>query len=137
MRRSAQAMQNDTIGLEGMEISELIRELRIEKKINQDALYGGLCKRKVYFQLENGDVIMDELLSERLFSRVHVQYRLLDIMLSDENFWQKECRYEINLQSVQRYFWEQARKRRENCSVKHWNLPCVSPSWKSEWMTPG
>ena len=100
-------MKNETLGLEGMEISEMIRELRVKKKIKQEVLYSGLCNRKVYFQLENGNVIMDELLSERLFSRMHVQYRLLDIMLSDENFWLKEYRREIDLQ-IHRQCWKKA-----------------------------
>lgn len=110
-------MKNETLGLEGMEVSEMIRELRIEKGVRQEILYDGLCKRKVYFQLENGDVIMDELLSERLFSRLHVQYRLLDIMLSDENFWQKECRYEINLQ-IRKRRWEKAEELLKEYEVK-------------------
>ena len=90
-------MINETIGLEKMEISDLIREIRIEKKIKQNILYDGLCGQKKYFQLENGDAILDELLSEYLFSRLHVQYHLVDIMLNEDNFRQKECRYEINL----------------------------------------
>ena len=110
-------MKNDTIGLEGMEVSELIRELRMEKKILQNVLYEGLCKRKVYFQLENGEVIMDELLSERLFSRLHVQYRLVDIMLNDNSFWQKECRYEINLQ-IRKRRWERAEKLLREYEIK-------------------
>ena len=100
-------MRNETIGLEEMEISELIRELRIEKGIQQEVLYQGLCTRKKYFQLENGEVVMDELLSERLFSRLHVQYKLIDIMLDDEQFWQKECRHEIAVQLHKRA-WEKA-----------------------------
>ncbi len=100
-------MKNETIGLEGMEISELIRELRIEKGIPQEVLYQGLCTRKKYFQLENGEVVIDELLSERLFSRLHVQYKLIDIMLDDEQFWQKECRHEIAVQLYKRA-WEKA-----------------------------
>lgn len=88
-------MKNETFGLEELEISEVIRELRIEKEIPQKILYYGLCTRKQYIQLENGEVIMDEYLSERLFSRMHVQYRLLDIMLDDDNFWQRECRYKV------------------------------------------
>jgi len=100
-------MINETIGLEKMEISDLIRELRREKRIPQDVLYAGLCSRKKYFQLENGDVILDELLSECLFSRLHVQYHLVDIMLDDENFWQKQCRHEINLQ-IQKRCWKKA-----------------------------
>ncbi len=98
-------MRNETIGLEGMEISELIRELRIEKGIKQEVLYQGLCTKKKYFQLENGEVVMDELLSERLFSRLHVQYKLIDIMLDDEQFWQKECRHEIDVQ-LHKKAWE-------------------------------
>jgi len=43
-------MRNEIIGLEEMEISELIRELRIEKGIQQEVLYQGLCTRKKYFQ---------------------------------------------------------------------------------------
>lgn len=100
-------MKNETIGLEGLEVSELIRELRLEKNIPQNILYEGLCKKKVYFQLENGEVVMDEYLSERLFSRLHVQYKLIDIMLDDNNFWQKECRHEINLQ-MRKQAWEKA-----------------------------
>lgn len=100
-------MINETLGLEKMEISELIRELRKEKKIKQQVLYDGLCGQKKYFQLENGDVVLDELLSEYLFSRLHVQYHLVDIMLNDDNFWQKECRYEINL-LLRKKCWEQA-----------------------------
>ena len=100
-------MKNVTLGLEGMEISELIRELRVEKSIRQEDLYGGLCGRKKYFQLENGEVVMDEFLSERLIARLHVQYKLIDIMLDDDNFRQKEWRYEINLQ-VRKRAWEQA-----------------------------
>ncbi|MBP3567534.1 MAG: hypothetical protein J6K04_00065 [Lachnospiraceae bacterium] len=91
-------MQNITLGLENLEIGELIRELRIDRNVKQNVLFYGLCARKTYFQLENGEVVMDELLSERLFSRLHVQYRLLDIMLDDDNFWQKECRHEIEVQ---------------------------------------
>lgn len=90
-----------------MEISNLIRNLRIENGITQKDLYHGLCSRKVYLQLEDGKVIVEELLSERLFSRLHVQYRLVDIMLGDEAFWQKECRYEINLQ-IRKQCWEKA-----------------------------
>ena len=98
-------MKNETLGLERMEVSELIRELRIEKGVCQEILYQGLCTRKKYFQLENGEVVMDELLSERLFSRLHVQYKLIDIMLDDDNFWQKECRHEISIQ-MQKMAWE-------------------------------
>lgn len=100
-------MKNETLGLERMEISDLLREIRKDKKVQQEILYQGLCKRKVYFQLEKGSAIMDELLSERLFSRLHVQYRLVDIMLNDNNFWQKETRYEINT-LIHRRCWEQA-----------------------------
>ncbi len=110
-------MKNETIGLERLEISELVRELRNEKGILQDDLYAGLCKKKVYFQLEHGEVLMDELLSERLFSRLHVQYRWLDIMLSDANFWQKECRYEINLQ-IHKRCWEKAEELLEEYAQK-------------------
>lgn len=100
-------MIHELIELEKMEISNLIRELRIEKNIKQQILYGGLCGQKKYFQLENGDVVMDELLSEYLFSRLHVQYHLLDIILNDDNFWQKEYRHEINL-LLHKKCWEQA-----------------------------
>ena len=98
---------NITLGLENLEIGELIRELRIERRVKQNVLFYGLCARKTYFQLENGEVVMDELLSEWLFSRLHVQYRLIDIMLDDDNFWQKECRHEIAVQ-MKRYCLEKA-----------------------------
>lgn len=100
-------MINETIGLEGLQISEVIRELRIDRDVSQEELYSGLCNKKVYFQFENGEAIMDELLSERLLSRLHVQYRLIDIMLNDESFWQKECRREISVQLYNKC-WEKA-----------------------------
>lgn len=91
-------MINETLGLEKMEISDLIRELRIEKKVRQEELYAGLCGQKKFFQLENGDVVMDELLSEYLFSRLQVQYHLVEVLLDHKEFEQKELRYEIDLQ---------------------------------------
>lgn len=100
-------MKNETLGLEELEISEVIRELRIERDIPQKILYYGLCTRKQYIQLENGEVIMDEYLSERLLSRMRVQYRLLDIMLDDDNFWQKECRYKVRTY-MYKAAWEKA-----------------------------
>lgn len=100
-------MKNETLGLEELEISEVIRELRIEKGIPQKILYYGLCTRRQYIQLENGEVIMDEYLSERLLSRLHVQYRLLDIMLDDDNFWQKQCRHRVRTH-MYKEAWEKA-----------------------------
>lgn len=79
-----------------IEISLLIRELRIEKGISQRKLYAGICSKKTYMRLEDGEGIADEWMAECLLSRLHVQYRLLEIVLSDEDFWQKECRYEMD-----------------------------------------
>lgn len=104
-------MKNETLGLEELEIGEVIRELRIEIDIPQKILYYGLCTRRQYIQLENGEVIMDEYLSERLLSRLHIQYRLMDIMLDDDNFWQKECRHAVRIAMY-----------KEAYSFKIWNV---------------
>lgn len=79
-----------------MELSYLIREQRIARKVSQRELYAGICTQKAYRKLEEGEGIGDEWMAECLLSRLHVQYRLLEIMLSDEDFWRKECRYEID-----------------------------------------
>lgn len=79
-----------------MELSYLIREQRIARKVSQKDLYEGICTQKAYRKLEEGEGIGDEWMAECLLSRLHVQYRLLEIMLSDEDFWRKECRYEID-----------------------------------------
>jgi len=79
-----------------MELSYLIREQRIARKVSQRELYEGICTQKAYRKLEEGEGIGDEWMAECLLSRLHVQYRLLEIMLSDEDFWRKECRYEID-----------------------------------------
>lgn len=100
-------MKNETIGLQGMELSEVIRELRIEQKVAQAELYVGLCSKKAYLHLESGAGVLDELLSERLMSRLHIQYKLFEIMLGDEDFWQKECRRRIN-RLMQQKKWEEA-----------------------------
>ncbi len=100
-------MKNETIGLQGMELSEVIRELRIERKVAQAELYVGLCSKKAYLHLESGAGVQDELLSERLMSRLHIQYKLFEIMLGDEDFWQKECRRRIN-RLIRQKKWEEA-----------------------------
>lgn len=100
-------MQNDTLGAEELEVSELVRVFRKEKKVSQTELYEGLCTSKVYVRLERGEGILDEFLSERLLSRLHVQYRLIDIMLDDQNFWQKECRQKVRC-LIEREKWKEA-----------------------------
>ena len=110
-------MKNETIGLHGMELSEVIRELRIEQKVAQAELYVGLCSKKAYLHLESGAGVLDELLSERLMSRLHIQYKLFEIMLGDENFWQKECRRKIN-RLIRQKKWEEAEVLLEEYSEK-------------------
>lgn len=100
-------IKNETLGLEMLELSEVIREFRIEKNISQTTLYYGLCTKKQYTKLEEGEAVMDEYLSERLFSRLHIQYRLMDIMLDDDNFWQKECRHAVGT-AIYNEAWEKA-----------------------------
>jgi len=92
-----------------IEISEIIREERIRQNVSQAELYHGLCTKKAYIRLENGEGISDELLTERICSRLHIQYRLLEVMLNDEEFWQKECRVKIN-KLIWKKEWEQAEK---------------------------
>lgn len=89
------------------EMSVLIRNFRHERNISQEILYEGLCGKKTYYQMESGDSVMNQLLFERLLSRLHIQHRLFDIMLTDEEFDRLECRYEINLY-IQKKQWEQA-----------------------------
>ena len=98
-------MQHATQGPEKMELSELIRELRYEKGISQTVLYQGLCTRKQYVQLEYGEAVIDELLADRICSRLHVQYKMIDIILDEEQFWLRECRYGIRVQ-MQKRAWE-------------------------------
>ena len=81
---------------ENIELGKVIRELRKEAKIRQKDLYEGLCTKEVYMRLENGDGAAEELLEERVLSRLHVQYRLFDVIVSDEDFWRKECRFHID-----------------------------------------
>ncbi len=90
-----------------IELSELIKELRVEKKISQTELYKGLCSKKAYERMELGEGVADELLVELLFSRLHAQYRLLDIMLDDMDFWKKESRAEID-RLIQQKKWKTA-----------------------------
>ena len=78
-------MAKVTYGLVEFEMCELIREFRYHQGISQQELYKGLCNKKEYFQLENGDSVIDELLFEQLLSRLHIQKRLFDIMLDDDH----------------------------------------------------
>ena len=89
------------------EMCELIRNFRYEQGISQQELYQGLCSKKEYFQMENGNSEIDELLFEQLLSRLHVQYRLFDIMLDDDHFDRMECRHNIKL-CLQKEQWEKA-----------------------------
>lgn len=105
-------MAKVTYGLVEFKMCELIREFRYEQGVSQQELYQGLCGKKEYFQLESGDSEIDELLFERLLSRLHVQSRLFDIMLDDDQFDRMECRHKIKL-CLQKEQWEQAEKRLE------------------------
>lgn len=83
-----------------LEVSSLIRKIRKQKRISQEVLYQGLCTKKTYQRFEQGEGIGDELLAECILSRLHVQYRLFGMVLSDKDFLLKEQRYEIGLQLV-------------------------------------
>ncbi len=100
-------MAKVTCGLAEFEMCELIREFRYHQGISQQELYKGLCNKKEYFQLESGDSVIDELLFKQLLSRLHVQHRLFDIMLDDDQFDRMECRHKIKL-CLQKEQWEQA-----------------------------
>lgn len=100
-------MAKVTYGLVEFEMCELIREFRYHQGISQQELYKGLCNKKEYFQLESGDSVIDELLFEQLLSRLHVQHRLFDIMLDDDQFDRMKCRHNIKL-CLQKKQWEKA-----------------------------
>ena len=100
-------MSNVSDGLIEFKMCELIREFRYEQGISQRELYQGLCSKKEYFQVESGNSEIDELLFERLLSRLHVQNRLFDIMLDDDQFDRMECRHNIKLR-LQKEQWKQA-----------------------------
>lgn len=100
-------MKNVSYEFMEFEMCELIREFREHQGILQHELYKGLCSKKEYFQLESGDSAIDELLFEKLLSRLHVQHRLFDIMLDDDQFDRMECRHNIKL-CLQKEQWEQA-----------------------------
>jgi len=94
-------------GLIEFKMCELIREFRYQQGISQQELYQGLCGKKEYFQVESGNGEIDELLFEQLLSRLHVQHRLFDIMLDDDQFDRMECRHKIKL-CLQKEQWERA-----------------------------
>lgn len=100
-------MSNVSDGLIEFKMCELIRAFRYEQGISQKELYQGLCSKKEYFQLESGDSEIDELLFEQLLSRLHIQNRLFDIMLDDDQFGRMECRHNIKL-CLQKEQWKQA-----------------------------
>lgn len=100
-------MSNVSYGLIEFEMCGLIRAFRCEQRISQRELYQGLCSKKEYFQVESGNSEIDELLFEQLLSRLHVQHRLFDIMLDDDQFDRMECRHKIKL-CLQKEQWEQA-----------------------------
>lgn len=81
---------------ENIEIGKVIRDLRREAGIRQKDLYEGLCTKEIYLRLENGDGLVEELLEERVLSRLHLQYRLFDAAVSEEDFWRKDCRFHID-----------------------------------------
>lgn len=102
---------------ENIELGRLIKDLREKGEILQKDLYGGLCSKEVYTRVERGNGITNELLAERILSRLHLQYRLLDMMINEEDFWLKECRYQIdrsvdngNLEEAQRLLLEYANR---------------------------
>lgn len=80
-----------------IELSEMICDIRQQKGISQKELYEGICTKKAYQDLENGEGIGDEWMAECLLSRLHVQYRLLEIFLSERDFERKESRYRIGI----------------------------------------
>lgn len=89
--------QKDILKAESVEIGALIRMLRKKKKIRQKDLFEGLCTKEVFERIETGKGFTNELLIERLFSRLHMQSKLLDLTLSDIDFERKELRAQIEL----------------------------------------
>ncbi len=102
-------MQKVTYEFMKFDMCGLIREVRCERGISQDVLYEGLCNKKVYFQIESGGSELDELLYETLLSRLHVQQRLFDVLLNDEEFDRMECRHKIDV-CIKKEQWEQVEK---------------------------
>lgn len=94
---------------ENIELGKLITDLREKAGILQKDLYEGLCSKEVYSRVEHGDGVPNELLAERILSRLHLQYRLLDMMINEEDFWLKECRYQIE-RCVDKREYDEARK---------------------------
>lgn len=81
---------------ENTELGRVIRERRQKTGISQRDLYEGLCTKEVYLRLENGGGVSDELLAEQILSRMHLQYRLLDLTVPEQFFELKECRFHID-----------------------------------------
>lgn len=101
--------RNEIIKSELVEVGALLHALRKKKKIKQTELFSGLCTKEVFERIEKGKGMPNELLVERLFSRLHFQYRLLERTLSDQDFFKKELRF-----SLERYMeleqWSEAEK---------------------------
>lgn len=89
--------QKEILKNELVEIGALIKMLRKREKIKQTELFEGLCTKEVFERIETGKDFTNELLLERLFSRLHMQYRLLELTLSDDDFARKELRSKIEL----------------------------------------
>lgn len=104
-----QMNQNTLVQNDLVEVGTLIRMLRKRKKIKQTELFHGLCTKEVFEHIESGKGFTDELLIERLLSRLHVQYHLLELTLSDEAFERKELRAAIEL-CVEKQDTEQAKQ---------------------------
>ena len=92
-----QMNQNTLVQKDLVEVGTLIRMLRKRKKIKQTELFHGLCTKEVFERIEKGKGFTNELLIERLFSRLHMQSKLLDLTLSDIDFERKELRAQIEL----------------------------------------
>ncbi|MBP3595137.1 MAG: hypothetical protein J6J44_11450 [Lachnospiraceae bacterium] len=99
--------RNEIIKSELVEVGALLRALRKKKKIKQTELFSGLCTKEVFARIEKGKGMPNELLVERLFSRVHFQYRLLERTLSDQDFFRKELRFSLE-RCIELQQWDEA-----------------------------
>lgn len=99
--------RNEIIKSELVEVGALLRALRKKKKIKQTELFSGLCTKEVFERIEKGKGMPNELLVERLFSRLHFQYRLLERTLSDQDFFKKELRFSLE-RCMEQKQWDKA-----------------------------
>jgi len=100
-------LEDNLLEYDRMEIGEFIQNTRERKKLSRKKVYTGVCNKRTYECMENGKEIMDIFLLEKFLSKLHVQYRLIDLNLSDEEFAISKTRERIEL-CIEKYETKQA-----------------------------